>query len=410
MTATAVQQSPSYALLLRRNRNYAALWLGQLVSVFGDRLHQVALLVLVGSLTSNNLGQIALVFVVLGAPSLLFGLFAGALVDRWDRRRVMLAADLVRVPMVVSIPFLARVDLLWVYVIAFLLTSVGLFFKPAKDATIPNIVPEEDGLMKANSLSSATDTLVDVLGYPLAGALVAGLWGLLAEGHGVSALMICRISASRTRTEQTETAAFGGLGRAILGGLHFVRSSAVLFTNTAIVTVAVLLFWGSYTLTYGYATEVTDTGAFGYSVLEAALGLGAMVGGLAVGRWGERFRKGPMILLGLLLMGASCTSLAFFANLWLAGGVVALGGAANMLFVIPSITLVQQLTPDKFRGRVSGLRTTLFCVAGLASNALAGPAAERFGVQCTWAITGTLLMLLGLLSFLLPSARNAGPR
>jgi hypothetical protein len=59
MTATAVQQSPSYALLLRRNRNYAALWLGQLVSVFGDRLHQVALLVLVGSLTSNNLGQIA---------------------------------------------------------------------------------------------------------------------------------------------------------------------------------------------------------------------------------------------------------------------------------------------------------------------------------------------------------------
>ena len=80
--------------------------------------------------------------------------------------------------------------------------------------------------------------------------------------------------------------------RAIVGGLHFVRSSVVLFTNTAIVTVAVLLFWGSYTLTYGYATEVTDTGAFGYSVLEAALGLGAMVGGLAVGRWGERFRKG----------------------------------------------------------------------------------------------------------------------
>jgi MFS transporter, DHA3 family, macrolide efflux protein len=96
--------------------------------------------------------------------------------------------------------------------------------------------------------------------------------------------------------------------------------------------------------------------------------------------------------------------------LWFAAGVVALGGAANMLFVVPSITLVQQATPDEFRGRVSGLRTTLFCVAGLASNALVGPAAERFGVQSTWAITGTLLMLLGLLSFLLPSARNAGAR
>src|SRR5919112_112878 len=113
MTATAVQQSPSYALLLRRNPNYAALWLGQLV----------------------------------------------------------------------SIPFLARVDLLLVYVMAFLLTSVGLFFKPAKDATIPNIVSEEDGLLKANSLSSATDTLVDVLGYPIAGALVAGLGGVLGGGR-----------------------------------------------------------------------------------------------------------------------------------------------------------------------------------------------------------------------------------
>lgn len=113
MTATAIRQSASYASLLRLNRNYAALWLGQLVSVFGDRLHQVALLVFVGTLTSGDLGRVALVFVALGAPSLLFGLFAGALVDRWDRRRVMLAADFVRVPLVLSIPLLARVDLLW---------------------------------------------------------------------------------------------------------------------------------------------------------------------------------------------------------------------------------------------------------------------------------------------------------
>src|SRR5215210_5580902 len=141
MAATTIQQtSSSYGSLLRQNNNYAALWLGQLVSVFGDRLHQIALLTLVGTLTSNNLGNIALVFVALGAPSLLFGLFAGALVDRWDRRRVMLIADLVRVPLVACIPLLARVDVLWVYAIAFLLTTVGLFFKPAKDATIPNIV------------------------------------------------------------------------------------------------------------------------------------------------------------------------------------------------------------------------------------------------------------------------------
>jgi MFS family permease len=86
---------------------------------------------------------------------------------------------------------------------------------------------------------------------------------------------------------------------------------------------------------------------------------------------------------------------------------VALAGAANMLFVIPSITFVQQATPDEFRGRVCGMRGVLFTVAVLASNALVGLAAERFGVRPTWAITGTLLVALGLLGFLLPGARNA---
>ena len=419
MAATALQQtSSSYGSLLRQNHNYAVLWLGQLVSVFGDRLHQIALLALVGALTSNNLGNIALVFVALGAPSLLFGLFAGALVDRWDRRRVMLVADLVRVPMVASIPLLARVDVLWVYAIAFLLTTVGLFFKPAKDATIPNIVPK-DALARANSLSSATDASMDVLGYPLAGALVAGLWGSLGGGlgialafyvdaatYGFSALMICGMSVTRILPDQTGTA-LKGLGWAVVGGLRFVRSNAMLLANTAVTAAAVLLFWGSYTLSYGYATEVIDAGAFGYSVLEAAFGVGATAGGLCVGRWGWPLPKGPTMLVGLIVMGATDASLSLHSHLWLATATIALGGAGNMLFVIPSMTLVQKATPDELRGRVFGLRNVLFCFAGLASNALAGAAAERFGVQSTWAATGTLLVLLGFLSFLLPSMRNA---
>jgi DHA3 family macrolide efflux protein-like MFS transporter len=417
MTATAIRQSASYASLLHLNRNYAALWLGQLVSVFGDRLHQVALLMFVGTLTSGDLAQIALVFVALGAPSLFFGLFAGALVDRWDRRRVMLAADLIRIPLVASIPFLARVDLHWVYVVAFLLQTVSLFFKPAKDATIPNVVPKEN-LTRANSLSSATETTVDVLGYPLAGALVAGLWGTMAGGHGVelafwldaatygfSALMIYTMSVTRVAPSSPE-AVSESIGGAILGGLRFVGSNSVLLVNTAIATVAVLIFWGSYTLTYGYATEVIGGGAFDYSVLEAALGLGAVAGGLAVGRWGDRFPKGPMILMGLIVSGVADGSLALFSDLWLAAGMVTLSGVGNMLFVIPSITLWQQATPNEFLGRVSSLRTVLFSVAGLASNALAGPAAERFGVQSMWATTGGLLALLGALAFLLPSARK----
>src|SRR3954463_12465617 len=110
---------------LLRNRNYAALWLGQIVSIFGDRLHQIALLVLVGSLTANNLEQIGLVLATIGLPSLLFGPFAGAFVDRWNRRWVMIGSDLIRFVLVLLIPTLGRIDLLYIYIITFLLTTVS---------------------------------------------------------------------------------------------------------------------------------------------------------------------------------------------------------------------------------------------------------------------------------------------
>src|SRR5438477_7727458 len=115
--ASSLQPVPYRSLL--RNRNYTLLWVGQLVSVFGDRLHQIALLVLVSALTANDLGQIGLVIATIGVPSLLFGLFAGALVDRWKRRNVMIISDLVRALLVASIPTLARMDIVWIYVITF---------------------------------------------------------------------------------------------------------------------------------------------------------------------------------------------------------------------------------------------------------------------------------------------------
>lgn len=416
MDEAAVQGTASYGSLLR-NRNYSLLWLGQLVSLFGDKLHQIGVVVLVGALTANNLGQIGLLFVVIVLPELLFGLFAGALVDRWDRRRVMIASDLVRLFLVASLPFLAGVGIFWVYVVTFLLTTVTLFFRPAKNATIPAIVPPS-GLMPANSLSESTENLMDVLGYPIAGAIIAGLAWLAGDSgislifyidaatYGFSALMIYKMSVTRVvRPEQTG-AALRGLLRSVAEGLRYLRSNAPLLTNTGLSTLAILLFLGTWTLSYGYATEVTGTGAFGYSMLEAGIGIGALVGGLAVGRWGGRFPKGPTILVGLVVMGISMASLALFANLWLAVGMLALGGVGNMLYLIPSITLVQGITPEEFLGRVFSLCTVLMSTTTIAANALAGVAAELFGVQPVLGLLGVLLIALGLLAFLLPSARN----
>lgn len=411
------QVTGSYGPLLR-NRNYRLLWLGQLVSVFGERLHQIALLVLVGSLTGGHLGSIGLLFVTIGLPELLFGPFAGALADRWDRRRVMIAADLSRFVVVLSVPYLAGVDLAFVYVLTFVLTTASIFFRPAKDAILPSIVPR-DRLMAANAFSESTDTAMDVLGYPVAGALVGGLSALLPGGVGIalafyvdaatyafSALMLWRMSV---RTESGEKGAgdpISGLLGEVRAGLDHLRSNSVVLTNTLIVFVEALLSLGTWTLTWGYATEVTETGAFGFSMLEAGLGLGSLAGGLAVGKWGGRFPRGPMLLCGILLTGASMASLAFFANLWLAVVLLAIGGVGNMVYLVSSVTLVQERTPEAFLGRIFSLRGMLISLALVTSNAVVGPAAEYLGVRPMWGLTGGLIVLVGLLSFLLPSARD----
>lgn len=427
MNETMTRPAVSYQSLLQ-NRNYAALWLGQLVSVFGDRLHQIALLVLVGSLTGNNLTQVGLVLATIGVPSLLFGLFAGALVDRWNRRHVMIAADFIRFLLVVSIPTMATMGLAWIYVITFLLTTATLFFRPAKDGSIPNIVPK-DGLMTANSLSSATDTILDVLGYPLAGALVGGLSGLLEGGHGIniafyidagtylfSAIMIYKMTVPHNGAEQAH-AGIGGLVRMVGEGLRFVRGHAVLLTNILVVAAGALVGGGVATLCYGYAASIsrdalTTTGfssttGFSYSVLQAAIGLGSVIGGLAVGRWGYRYAKGRLILSGLAITGGAYVTLFLISNLWLAAFMLMVGGIGNMLFFIPSMTLVQQSTPDMFRGRVLSFRSMLIAVALITSNVLLGIGAQRWGVQAMLMVSGGLLMLIGLLAFLLPAARDA---
>jgi len=414
--ASSLQPVPYRSLL--RNRNYTLLWVGQLVSVFGDRLHQIALLVLVSALTANDLGQIGLVIATIGVPSLLFGLFAGALVDRWKRRNVMIISDLIRALLVASIPTLARMDIAWIYVITFLLTTVSLFFRPAKDALLPHIVPEH-GLLTANSLSSATDTTMEVLGYPLAGALVGGLMGSMAGGVGIelafyidastylfSAFMIYHLSVPNTRSSQSQEGLKNLLGM-VMSGLRFVRSSAPLLTNTLLIAMGALVAAGSLTLAYGYATEVAHSGPFGYSILEAAMGLGNVVGALWVGRWGGRYAKGRLILIGLILLGLTNSLLALSTQMWFATVMMAGAWIANMLFFIPSVTLVQQLAPDEFRGRVLSFRSTIVMVSFILSNVLLGFGAKLFGVQPMFGLSGILLLVVGFTAWLLPSARDA---
>ncbi|MEO8639839.1 MAG: MFS transporter, partial [Chloroflexota bacterium] len=167
-------QSPYLALV--RNRNFSLLWVGQLVSFFGDRVHQVALGVLV--LQRATPLDVGIVFAATAVPNVFLGPLAGALVDRWDRRTTMIACDLVRAGLVLLVPLVINVHIALVYLIALAVATVGLLFRPAKTAIVPLIVDEER-LVTANSASSINETLADLIGYPVAAAIVAGLAGVI---------------------------------------------------------------------------------------------------------------------------------------------------------------------------------------------------------------------------------------
>src|SRR5215216_90454 len=130
-----------------RNNNFRNLWLGQIISQMGDYFAFLAILVVVGSF-SQDVGettqQVSGVMIATALPRLLFGVLAGVFVDRWDRRLTMLASDLIRPALTLAmIPAFMSKNLLLMYVLAFVMSSVGTFFNPAKGALIPKMVPPE---------------------------------------------------------------------------------------------------------------------------------------------------------------------------------------------------------------------------------------------------------------------------
>ena len=158
---------------LALNGSFSALWAGQLISLFGDRIHQIALAFLVFD-TTDNVIAVAAVFLAATLPNLLFGPIAGTFVDRWDHREVLIVSDLLRAALVLLLPVAAVTNLLLVYPLIFLITTISVFFRPARVAILPRIV-REDELLTANSALWIGETVADIIGYPLAGLFVAFL-------------------------------------------------------------------------------------------------------------------------------------------------------------------------------------------------------------------------------------------
>ncbi len=364
---------------LLRNPNFRWLWLGEAISTFGSYFTRIALPIYVFSLTSSytQLGLAAFSSLV---ASLFFGLIAGALVDRWNPRRTMIAADVANGLLVlvllalVTFPLTLPIKLAAIYLINFAAALVREMFNPARVAILADVV-EESELLAANSLDQATTTFAELASYPLAAfALVflgtSGAFLIDAVTFFVSALLLLHV---RTQYIAREVKGDASILSDIVEGLNAVRQLPLVRKIVMLSLIMPLLISLFNTLQLPYVIEALgSTEDIGFPVLEGVMVFGIASGVLALGRWGQHVPRAALLWYGILLNGLALILqglvpvLGQYANLsspipnsgpwttllFLALPFVWLTGAANSLIFASIRTVLQEQTPREVLGRV----------------------------------------------------------
>lgn len=409
-----VRRHPYVRLAL--NSSFSSLWVGQLISLFGDRVHQIALAFLVLGLTNSPVA-VAFVFVAATLPNLLLSPIAGTYVDRWDAKEVMVVSDLLRAAIILLIPLAAVTNVLFVYPLVFAVTTISIFFRPARVVALPRIV-REDELLTANSAMWIGETIADVIGYPLAAVFVTFLGAALplafwidAATYGASAALIFSIVVPPLARPANQDEERPTVVADLKAGYRFLRNETVLLANTLQATVAQFTLGVLIALTPFYAKGITaglavdEKSAYGF--LEAAIGVGNLIGGFAIGYLGSRFARGKTVIVGYVALGACVVVLGLVGNLGLAISLMFGIGVANMVFVIPSQTMFQERTPGEMLGRVVGFRSALVFGSMTIAMAASGLLAASVGTAAVLIVFGLTTVLAGLAGLLVPAVRDA---
>lgn len=438
----APSEKPSALLSLLSRRYFRRMWAVTTVSSLGDWLGVFALTLFVQRLTDSPEFAVGGVLLFRVLPGLVFGPFAGVLADRFDRRRLMISADIARAALIASIPW---IDHLWsLFAVSAAMEILALLWAPAKDATLPNLV-ERDHLMTANQLS-----LITTYGtFPIGGALVAGLGGIAGLLGRIDAFSVLRdqpvslaffvdaatflfsaamvatfpahlMRAKRARTEFGVAHAFRDLAE----GFRFVRSDRAVRTLVAGAWIA--FTGGGAVISLGpiFADRVVGGGPAAaqaaWGALIVAVGTGLVGGMVTAGGIARRIPRERIFPIGLTLSGASVLVTASMTSMPPAiASTIFVGLGAGVAWVT-IYTLLQERVDDRLRGRTfatlyTGIQLSLFAaLAGwpLIAGAVGNHAVEvgRYtldlsGVRVVLWAGGVFLMASGILA-----ARAMRPR
>ena len=397
-----------YRALLAGNRNYRLLWIGQIVSQLGDWFNSVAIYALLLELTGSAT-SVALMIIVQFLPMAVIGPVAGVVVDRVNRRRLMIGADVLRGMLILFLLLVRRADQVWiVYVVMGATVSLTAFFEPARTAVIPNVTTRAQ-LLTANALSSATWSAMLAIGAG-AGGVVTALFGrnvaflVNALSFLASAAIIARTAFDADPPESKRPAGWAsitGIGD-LIEGIRYVRSDRHV-AALMLVKAGWGMAGGVLLLMTVFGERVFPIGgsaAAGIGVLYAARGVGAGFGPILARAWlgqrPEQMRRA--IVPSYLLVAVFYLMLSSAPDIgWASLAIVGSHAAGSVLWVFSTV-LLQMSVPDRFRGRVFSAELALLMIISAISSYACGYALDRYGVS-PFVLTRAMGMLFILPAF-----------
>ena len=410
-------------LSLLRRRNFGLLWWGCLISFSGDWMLRIALPAYVYQLTGSTLAT-GIMFMVGSLPNILFGSLAGVFVDRWDRRRTLVLANLLLAASLVPLLLVRSTEWLsLVYVTAFAESMLGLVTGPAENALLPTLV-EDERLLAANALNALNNNLARLLGPVLGGFAVGtlGLGGVALIDAGTYALaagLIALIKVERpARIEDAPVTpaapvTLGAVWREWAAGLRLIRGGRVvgiLFACAACMAfgegVMAVLF-------VPFVTRVLGGAAIELGYLMSAQAIGGLLGGVVMAQIGHRAAPARLFGPAALVFGLIDLVIFNYPAFWSGFGI------ALVLFVVVGLpgaavsasltTLLQGAVSEEYRGRIFGTLGTTFALLTLCGMLLASAAGDILGIVPVISLQGLAHVAAGVLGWLLLWSRAPTP-
>jgi MFS family permease len=392
-----------------RHRNYRLFFTGQSLSLVGTWITRVATSWLVYRLTGSAL-LLGVVSFCGQIPTMLLAPFAGVLVDRWDRHRLLVVTQILSMLQTLALALATLghvITVPWLLGLQVVQGLINAFDTPARQAFVVEMVEDRADLPNAIALNSAMVNGSRIIGPSIGGALIAAVgegWCFLADAISyifvVASLLLMRVRTAPERRVEARVL------KELREGFYYVRASLPIRTALIVLAIVSTMAMPYTVLMPAFVHDVLHGGPSTLGLLMTASGAGALAGGVYLASRTSVVGLGRVVMYATLAFGTGLIAFSLAGNLWLAVAALPVVGAGFMVQMAATNTVLQTLVDDRLRGRVMAFYTMAFFGTAPIGSLLAGAAAARFGSPTTIAAGGVVSIASGLwLASRLPALR-----